>query len=87
MLFRKGDTVVHPEHGAAVIEDIRDREFQGETRKYLKLRVVHGDLTVNVPVPKKGAELATGNPLKIMPSGKAATYTLDLDVADVLILR
>ena len=50
MLFHKGDTVVHPEHGAAVIEEIRDREFQGETRRYIKLRVVHGDLTVNVPV-------------------------------------
>jgi len=49
-VFRKGDTVVHPEHGAAVIEDIRDREFQGETRAYIRLRVVHGDLMINVPV-------------------------------------
>lgn len=49
-MFRKGDTVVHPEHGAAVIEDISDREFQGTTRRYLRLKVVHGDLTVNVPV-------------------------------------
>jgi CarD family transcriptional regulator len=49
-VFRKGDTVVHPEHGAAVIEDLCIREFQGEKKKYLKLRVVHGDLTVNVPV-------------------------------------
>lgn len=49
-MYRKGDTVVHPEHGAAVIEDIRDREFQGKTKRYLRLRVVHGDLTVNVPV-------------------------------------
>ena len=49
-MFRKGDTVVHPEHGAAVIEDLCTREFQGERKRYLKLRVVHGDLTVNVPV-------------------------------------
>ncbi|MCJ7832500.1 MAG: CarD family transcriptional regulator, partial [Actinobacteria bacterium] len=49
-MFRKGDTVVHPEHGAAVIEDISVRVYQGESRKYLKLKVVHGDLTVNVPV-------------------------------------
>jgi CarD family transcriptional regulator len=48
--FRKGDIVVHPEHGAATIEDISIREFQGTKRKYLKLRIVHGDLTVNVPV-------------------------------------
>ncbi len=50
MAFRKGDTVVHPEHGAAVIDEVSVRDFQGVKRKYLKLRVVHGDLTVNVPV-------------------------------------
>ena len=49
-MFRKGDTVVHPEHGAAVIEELRDREFLGEKRKYLVLRVVYGDLTLMVPV-------------------------------------
>ena len=49
-MFRKGDTVVHPEHGAAVIEELRDREFLGEKRKYLVLRVAYGDLTLMVPV-------------------------------------
>jgi CarD family transcriptional regulator len=47
--FRKGDTVVHPEHGAAVVEEVREKEFLGEKRKYLVLRVVYGDLTVLVP--------------------------------------
>lgn len=49
-VFRKGDTVVHPEHGAAVIEELRVREFLGERRKYLVLRVAYGDLTLMVPV-------------------------------------
>jgi len=49
-VFRKGDTVVHPEHGAAVIEELRDREFLGEKRKYLVLRVAYGDLTLMIPV-------------------------------------
>jgi CarD family transcriptional regulator len=49
-VFRKGDTVVHPEHGAAVIEDLCVREFLGQKRKYLKLRVSYGDLTLMVPV-------------------------------------
>jgi CarD family transcriptional regulator len=48
-VFRKGDTVVHPEHGAAVIEELREKEFLGEKRTYLVLRVVYGDLTVLVP--------------------------------------
>ena len=38
MAFRKGDTVVHPEHGAAVVEEVREKEFLGEKRKYLVLR-------------------------------------------------
>ena len=49
-VFKKGDTVVHPEHGAAIVEDLAKREFMGETRTYLKLRVVHGDLIISVPV-------------------------------------
>ncbi len=49
MGFRKGDTVVHPEHGAAVIQELRDKEFLGEKRKYLVLKVVYGDLTLLVP--------------------------------------
>ncbi len=48
--FQKGDTVVHPEHGAALIEDLRDREFMGEKKRYFVLRVAYGDLTLMVPV-------------------------------------
>jgi CarD family transcriptional regulator len=49
-LFRKGDTVVHPEHGAAVIQELREKEFLGEKRTYLVLRVAYGDLTLLIPV-------------------------------------
>ncbi len=49
-MFRKGDTVVHPEHGVAVIEEIRLKQFLGERRKYLVLRFAYGDLTLMVPV-------------------------------------
>jgi CarD family transcriptional regulator len=48
--FRKGDTVVHPEHGAAVIQELREKEFLGEKRTYLVLRVAYGDLTLLIPV-------------------------------------
>ncbi|MEX2420689.1 MAG: CarD family transcriptional regulator, partial [Actinomycetota bacterium] len=41
---------MHPEHGAAVIEDLCVRELFGEKRKYFKLRVSYGDLTLMVPV-------------------------------------
>ena len=49
-MFQKGDTVVHPEHGAAVIQELREKEFLGEKRTYLVLRVAYGDLTLLIPV-------------------------------------
>jgi CarD family transcriptional regulator len=49
-VYRKGDTVVHPEHGAAVITDLRERDFLGERKKYFVLRLAYGDLTLMVPV-------------------------------------
>jgi len=48
--FQKGDKVVYPHHGAAVIEDLVEREILGERRTYFKLRLAHGDLTLMVPV-------------------------------------
>jgi CarD family transcriptional regulator len=49
-VFRKGDKVIYPHHGAAVIEDLTEREFRGEKKKYFVLRLAHGDLTLMVPV-------------------------------------
>lgn len=41
---------MHPEHGAAVIQELREKEFLGEKRTYLVLRVAYGDLTLLIPV-------------------------------------
>jgi len=50
MAFAVGDTVVYPNHGAAVIEDIETRTIKGEDRLYLVLRIVgQTDLVVRVP--------------------------------------
>ena len=49
-MFRKGDRVVYPQHGAVVIEDIVERDFDGGRRTYFKLHVSIGDLTLMVPV-------------------------------------
>lgn len=49
-MFGKGDKVVYPHHGAAVIEDLVEREIFGERKTYLKLRLAHGDLTLMVPI-------------------------------------
>ena len=49
MIFKVGDTVVYPHHGAALIEAIETRTIKGEPREYLVLKVAQGDLTVRVP--------------------------------------
>ena len=50
MSFTVGETVVYPNHGAAVIEDIEMRTIKGEDREYLVLRIVaQQDLVVRVP--------------------------------------
>src|SRR5256884_9518626 len=50
VVFTKGDKVVYPHHGAAVTEDLVEREVLGERRTYFVLRLAHGDLTLMVPV-------------------------------------
>ncbi|ADG77239.1 Transcriptional regulator, CarD family OS=Tsukamurella paurometabola (strain ATCC 8368 / DSM/ CCUG 35730 / CIP 100753 / JCM 10117 / KCTC 9821 / NBRC 16120/ NCIMB 702349 / NCTC 13040) OX=521096 GN=Tpau_0601 PE=4 SV=1 [Tsukamurella paurometabola] len=49
MIFKVGDTVVYPHHGAALIEAIEIKTIGGREREYLVLKVAQGDLTVKVP--------------------------------------
>ncbi|GAB3855946.1 CarD family transcriptional regulator [Nocardioides maradonensis] len=50
MTFTVGETVVYPNHGAAVIENIEMRTIKGVERQYLVLRIVaQQDLVVRVP--------------------------------------
>ncbi|QGF23989.1 MULTISPECIES: CarD family transcriptional regulator [Raineyella] len=50
MTFAVGETVVYPNHGAAVIEDMETRKIKGEDKLYLVLRIVgQNDLVVRVP--------------------------------------
>ena len=39
MTFTVGETVVYPNHGAAIIEDIEMRTIKGEDREYLVLHL------------------------------------------------
>lgn len=49
MSFTVGETVVYPHHGAALIEEIKQRTVRGVEKTYLKLKVAQGDLTIEVP--------------------------------------
>ncbi|MGO0121894.1 CarD family transcriptional regulator [Desulfothermobacter acidiphilus] len=51
MLFKVGDKVVYPMHGAGVIEAIEEREILGERREYYVLRFPIGsNMKVMVPI-------------------------------------
>ncbi len=49
-MFRVGDKVVYPHHGAAIIKGVEEREVLGEKREYFVLRLSYGDLTLLVPL-------------------------------------
>jgi CarD family transcriptional regulator len=45
-----GETVIHPHHGAAKVEELERRHFDGEEVEYVVLESPINDLTVKVPV-------------------------------------
>ncbi|WP_320673158.1 CarD family transcriptional regulator [Patulibacter defluvii] len=47
--FQVGDNVVYPHHGAGVVKARAPRKVLGEERDYLKIRILHNDMTVHVP--------------------------------------
>lgn len=49
-MFKIGDKVVYPMHGAGVIEAIEEKEILGEKRLYYILRLPVGDMKVMVPI-------------------------------------
>ena len=51
-MFKIGDKVVCPMHGAGVIEKIEDREILGETKSYYILEIPYGHMQVMIPVDK-----------------------------------
>ena len=48
-MYKVGDKVVYPHHGAGTIVKREQREVQGEMREYLTIKILHNDMTVNVP--------------------------------------
>lgn len=49
MQFSEGQTVVHPRHGTATITGFEEREFDGETLRYVVMRKEQDQLTVRIP--------------------------------------
>jgi CarD family transcriptional regulator len=48
-LYKVGDKVVYPHHGAGTVVKREIREVLGQKREYLTIQILHNDMTVNVP--------------------------------------
>jgi CarD family transcriptional regulator len=48
-LYKVGDKVVYPHHGAGTVVKREKREVLGEKREYLTIKILHNDMTVDVP--------------------------------------
>jgi len=49
-VYEVGDKVVYPHHGAGTVVLREARVVLGVEREYLTIRILHNDMTVNVPV-------------------------------------
>ena len=52
MKFKKGDTVIYPQHGACIVQGTKKMEAFGATQEYLILRTVINEMTLSVPTLK-----------------------------------
>ena len=48
-MYKIGDKVVYPHHGAGTVVKKESREVLGTKREYLTIKILHNDMTVNVP--------------------------------------
>jgi CarD family transcriptional regulator len=48
-VYKVGDKVVYPHHGAGTVVKREKKEVLGEKREYLTIKILHNDMTVNVP--------------------------------------
>ena len=48
-MFRIGDKIVHPMHGAGIVDGIVTRKVNGVLRDYYSLRLPVGDMVVMIP--------------------------------------
>ncbi|ERJ82828.1 CarD-like protein [Peptostreptococcaceae bacterium oral taxon 113 str. W5053] len=51
-MFNIGDKIVHPMHGAGVIECVEEKDFLGEKKNYYKIKMVLRGIDISIPIDK-----------------------------------
>ncbi|MEL4105943.1 CarD family transcriptional regulator [Oscillospiraceae bacterium CM] len=54
-MFRIGDMIAHPMHGAGIIDSIEEKKINGMTRQYYILRMPAGGMVVMIPTESSAA--------------------------------
>ena len=49
-MFKVGDRIVYPQHGAGIIDGIETRTVLGDEVEYLTIRIISDDLVVRIPI-------------------------------------
>lgn len=49
-MFKIGDKIVYPNHGAGVIDAIEKKEFLGEEKEYFILKMPIGSMKISIPI-------------------------------------
>ena len=54
-MYQVGDKIVHPMHGAGIVDEIAERTIDGQTETYYALRLVLERVVLYIPVRTSGA--------------------------------
>lgn len=73
-MYRKGDRILYPMHGAGVIEAIEKREILGTIKEYYILHIPCGDMEVMIPV--ENCEMMGVRPISSVADAKKAMKIL-----------
>lgn len=49
-MFKIGDKIVYPNHGAGIIDSIEKKEFLGEEKDYFILKMPIGSMNISIPM-------------------------------------
>ncbi|MBO8136913.1 MAG: CarD family transcriptional regulator [Desulfotomaculum sp.] len=72
-MFKIGDKVVYPMHGAGIIEAIEEKEVLGKKQKYYILRLPMGDMKVMIPINN-----SQGTGLRQVIDGQGVQKVIDI---------
>ncbi|MCD8390466.1 MAG: CarD family transcriptional regulator [Firmicutes bacterium] len=80
-MYDIGAKVVHPMHGAATVESIKDIEIAGKKHKYYELKFVIGNMTTNVPVDNVD-KIGIRNVIDKAEAQKALEYFISAEIIE-----